>query len=53
MKNNILLNRKGGRGMEKLTRVEFFKMKVSKNMFWALNKHPEQLYGVVLPSVIG
>jgi len=25
----------------------------SRNMFWKLTKNPQQLYGKVLPSVIG
>ena len=53
MKNNNKLLNRGQSRKGRMTREEFFKMKVSKNMFWKLNKHPEQLYGVVLPSVIG
>jgi hypothetical protein len=48
-----LLNRVSQSKKDKLPKEEFIAKKLAKNMFWKLNKHPEQLYGLVLPSVIG
>jgi hypothetical protein len=53
MKTKLLLNRNAKSGTDKLSRKEFNAKKLAKNMFWKLNKNPEQLYGTVLPSVIG
>lgn len=53
-KEKVKQTKKGSRSsMGHLSRKAYETYRISKNQFWKLNKSPERLYGIVIPSVLG